>query len=76
MFKVLRREGFILPGSEKRRIKNGSRGEETLELGFREQVGVHQMGQIREEKQLEKERAMGAKQYLKGIDLRSLLYRK
>lgn len=45
---MLRREGFILPGSEKRRIKNGSRGEETFELGFREQVGVHQMGQIRE----------------------------
>lgn len=58
MFKVLRREGFILPGSEKRRIKNGSRGEETFELGFREQVGVHQ---IREATTTRKRMSKGGK---------------
>lgn len=63
---MLRREGFILPVSEKMGIKNGSRKEETFELGFREQVGVHQMGQIREGTIMGKRMSKRGKTVFKG----------
>lgn len=70
LLKVLWREGFILPGSEKRRIKNGSRQEKTFVVGFWVWVGVHQMGQI-QEKRMSK---MGRGQSFKGTEQSSLLY--
>lgn len=51
---------------EVRRIKNGSREEETFELGFREQVRAHQMGEIREGTAPRKRMSKGGKTLFQG----------
>lgn len=74
LFQVLRKEGFVLPGSGKRKTQKGSREEKTWELGFWVCIGVHQRWQ--ETTIGGKNEKRGEKNTFKGIDQNSLLYRK